>query len=788
MEISFYWTTSSQIDWSATGKFIDDLAGMKVLLSGTFSLIVVYALLIIVARAITPFVYDAIGNYLRLTAQSFKCQLRCFERRELSLFLFDHGENMEAGTILHTITEYSYGARHALRGRFLVVIVYLLMLAVYTRQTDRPYEHLCGSLPFTLIGDTDSNDGEFCAEVDDLGRRPFPYELFATPDVLDEAKGCPREWAPWEFASGHKAPLEPVDWLPDEPVPGFQRWYNRNHSADAFYYNPRWDPLRIPNTQAPILPALQEAFGNHDVTIRNVILITLESTRKDVFPLKNSSRMHEVIQRSHEPAEDLDVYRLLANFSRTSELITGEFSGFDHTDNARDLPLGTWKNLSDAVGGLNVQSAITSSTYTLKNLLTSHCGVGSLPVDFAKEATQDIYQPCLPQVLELFNLQKRSNYSNGNQSAENLLMQMWSTAFVQSVTDQYDDQETIIHKVGFAESVARAQIRASKSKHYPPTEAEAHYFGYPETQAKPYMRDIIVKARDSGRRLFLSHMTSSTHHPWVLPSSTQSQEYMGNRGWSDHSDLNNYLNTVKYSDGWLAEIMDMLEETGAINETLVVVTGDHGFAFREDDSSFTTYNGGHVSNFKVPLVFYHPLLPRLHLTAQASTMSVLPTILDLLVSSGSLDSADQNVAKHLLGEYEGQSLVREYQATYKGRKAWHVSLINPGGAFLAISAAALPFRLIMPLCHTAMLRFTDLSNNADEHVKLEAWSIEGLSTSVAAIYGVDAAQWTIEAKAVGTWWFWETKRLWGFGSSSRQNITDEWVGHHDDEPVDPSSE
>lgn len=181
----------------------------------------------------------------------------------------------------------------------------------------------------------------------------------------------------------------------------------------------------------------------------------------------------------------------------------------------------------------------------------------------------------------------------------------------------------------------------------------------------------------------------------------------------------------------------------------------------------------------MPLVFYHPELPRLHLNVQASTMSVLPTILDLLSASGNLNSADQNITSHLLNEYEGQSLIREYQAMSHGRQQWHVSLINPGGAMLAISSAAYPYRLVMPLCHTAMFRFSDTERDVDEHSKVESWSIESLSTSVAALYGAEAAKWVVQAKTLGTWWFWESRRLWKFGASSRQNITNQWLGHKD---------
>lgn len=543
---------------------------MKVLASGTTNLIIVYFLLLLLTRATTPYVYETVGKWLRLVVELIKPQINRLKWIKLFSLQGGEGDGID-GVLPFAVEEYSHETNNIFRIAFTVASMYLILLFTYTHYTDSPYEHLCGSLPFTLTRNAESNDGEFCIENDNLERHPFPFELLDMQRSAEEKNNLFKGWSPWDFASGYSKPLEHVDWLPNEPVSGFERWYNSDEKTDTIYYNPKWDPLRISNTQAPLLETLQQAFINTSVTIRNVLFITLESTRKDVFPLKKVSRMQEMIQQSHSIPGDSELFRLLANFSRTSEFLTGEESGFEMSDIRQTIPAGSWSKPMDGKGGINLQSAITSSTYTLKNLLSSHCGVGSLPVDFAKEATQDIYQPCLPQILKLFNLQKDAIRSPG---AKPLLAQQWDTAYIQSVTDQYDCQDVIIRKMGFDETVARANIRDPNSKHYPPTEPEAHYFGYPESQAKPYMRDIILKARESGRRLFLSHLTSSTHHPWVLPASTQRQDYTGHEGWADHSDLNDYLNTIKYSDGWLREVMDMLEETKIINETLVVITGD----------------------------------------------------------------------------------------------------------------------------------------------------------------------------------------------------------------------
>lgn len=140
----------------------------------------------------------------------------------------------------------------------------------------------------------------------------------------------------------------------------------------------------------------------------------------------------------------------------------------------------------------------------------------------------------------------------------------------------------------------------------------------------------------------------------------------------------------------------------------------------------------------------------------------------------------QQAASHLIHEYEAQSLLRPYKPFDKGRQAWNFGLINPGGSLLSIGSAAKPWRLIMPLCKTAMWRFTDIDVDPNERNKIEEWNIATLINTVAKKHGSEAAKWVRDAEAVGTWWVWERRRLWGYTGAGRMNITEAWTGHKDD--------
>lgn len=100
-------------------------------------------------------------------------------------------------------------------------------------------------------------------------------------------------------------------------------------------------------------------------------------------------------------------------------------------------------------------------------------------------------------------------------------------------------------------------------------------FRYPENEIDPYLRDVVNDTIRNNERLFLSHFTSTTHHPWGTPADYHEEQYFAEDGiMAKHEDMNNYLNAVRYVDTWLGDMMGILDEAGIANETLVVLIGD----------------------------------------------------------------------------------------------------------------------------------------------------------------------------------------------------------------------
>jgi arylsulfatase A-like enzyme len=701
------------------------------------------------------------------------------------------------------------------RAKFLVPIGTVVVLLL-VRPRHFPFGHMSNTLPFTLWEVFSKPTDEMC-----FGSLSGDFPPFPLPDVLAEinwepANGAFPGWKPKVNRTFTKD-LERPSWLPEEPTRGFERWYpdaifdgprgkhgkhgEHGHGgppggppggpgrrpppphhegmfSEGINYDPITDPLRISNLDKDLIDSIAATLKEHKVSIKHVVLLSMESTRKDVFPFKKDSHLHISITESHTSNfSTAEVNRELGELTRNAEILTGEASGFGFGGFEYSAArAGSWRNLKKDNGGLNIQGALTGSTSSLKSILGSHCGVHPLPVDFTVEVRRTIYQPCLPSILSLFNHNKPEykKYRPGPDGRKFPRTAMedrpWRSVSVQSMTDQYDHQDRLYTHIGFQETIVRDTLLDPSAPH-PPTEKEVNYFGFAETQIKPYLRDLFEAAESKNERLFLSHFTSTTHHPWAVPESFgESKDYVQRSRWHGEGALNKYLNTIKYQDNWIGQFMDLLEDVGVADETLVVMVGDHGWAFEEDAAFHGTFENGHIANLKVPLVFHHPSLPRLQLEINATSTSILPTILDLLSSTSSLNKQDTEIANNLVHQYEGQSLIRPFVPEKNGRRAWNVGVLNAGGAVLSVTSAGQKYHLVLPICKNGVYRLTNLVTDPTEYNAVEAYSIEELCKKILLNYRApEAAQeWVKEAAKVGKWWALEQRRRWRFEGAALQ--------------------
>lgn len=123
--------------------------------------------------------------------------------------------------------------------------------------------------------------------------------------------------------------------------------------------------------------------------------------------------------------------------------------------------------------------------------------------------------------------------------------------------------------------------------------------------------------------------------------------------------LNFYGNLMKLVDGYLVEILDKLEETGQLGDTVVIRTSDHGemgLAHTMQQKNFNFYE----ETLRIPLVFSNPELFGKAKKSQelVSHVDLLPTLASLVSAPSEArnpDWAGVDYSKQLLGASKKQT-------------------------------------------------------------------------------------------------------------------------------------
>ncbi|EED15230.1 conserved hypothetical protein [Talaromyces stipitatus ATCC 10500] len=761
-QFGFFYVTGAEVRWNAASTLASDKAGFNLLLSGLMPVFAFGTLLFTLSWILAPLITFILDSWLNAVGNAFA------------------GLSFRSRQYLPLTNEPKEPRRRKYLALSITLIALFIILGIDIYRPQVPYDHISGTVPFTLAAAFQNQNATCLSD-----QQPFPLSDLVAPNLWEPENGRYKGWKPGSQSSAADlATVMAPSWAPESWPAGFGRWARKGQNStqeDALLamsdavcpggnsryniYNPTLDPMRITNLDLDVLAPVQEALKDHAVPIKHVFLIEMESARKDIFPLKAGSHLYQQIIDAHESASEEDLYELnsrLAAMTPVAEQITGESGNFNlKSDELRNnLTADSWKDPSaPGMGGINVIGALTGSSLSFKSLVGSHCGVGPIPVDFMFETEAEVYQPCIMHILKLFNQLK----NEGQKEATDMRSQRWKSVFLQSVTGEFDNQVQLSLQIGFEESIFKENISTASAKHWHKGMKEINYFGYEEPEIYPYLKDTIEDAKANGERLFLTHFTSTTHHPWGLPAGVEVEDYWPRNGFaSEHQPMNKYLNSVRYVDEWLGNVLELIEETGIANETLIVFVGDHGQAFEEDHHVTGTFENGHISNFRVPIVFRHPQLPRLDVHANATSISILPTILDLLITTNSLNDIDRDVASDIIQEYEGQSLLRPYKNSHNGRQAWNMGIINTGGTMLSVASAAAPYRLVLPLTRDFTFVFSDLSKDPYEIDLVEDWDFYSLVHTVKRKHGHDAAHWLKDAEKVARWWVNERKRLWNY--------------------------
>lgn len=738
--LACYMTIHTEPDWN-NANIVLDPAWWSVLPAGLASLALVSAAMTVLAAATQQFWLVIADMTVDVLAYPFR---RCFGKSKYNklnadeprpkyeddalnasnetdaqgLLAYRDEDAAEQG--LHFDTQLPAPSKSAMAGYVICgLVVFATALTTIVRPHDAAFTLMSWTLPLQPIVDLTSEGGPVAVTTHNTGPN-------SVTDLLH----------------GKTALSTPVSlpWLPDgAPLLGFEDWYQDG----AEHYSAEADPLKVSNMQDQLIPQLQGALA--DVDIRHVVIVKMESIRKDVFPVKQNGKIwNKLAESTTDKTLSGKVRERLATLTPLANSLTCDYDdGFEHQNRT-------------CRGGISANNAFTTSTYTLKSVIATLCGIGPIAADFNVEAKSHFYQPCLTHVLHALNALDHPKTAKAGKEFQPF---PWKSFYFQAATDTFDNQAALFPILGYksANVITKEYLQSESAKFGKSTLQDVNYFSIPEVALEDYIRDAFQSAQENNERVFLTHLTSTTHHAFGIPAE---EHYVHMSENKELEDLSNYINAVGYSDRWLTKLMSILEEQGVANETLVVFSGDHGMPVAEN--GVATYHNDETASFHVPIVLSHPKLPNIAIDGVVSTMQILPTILDLLVESNSLSDKDIIAASDLAINYEGQSLLRPlHPAADNGHGDWQFSVTNPGGATLAVRDGRRPnWRLTFPIASGQDWHFVDAASNSTGIFSL---SFDTLHIRAKNQLGDEVADWVEEAAIVSRWWLDENQKRWRYG-------------------------
>lgn len=733
--VSFYIVAGAEIHWR-NADIMADSGSWNLLLSGLMSFIVVILLTLVFSWVLQRACYGLFGwgadivnwpftvaqralqrfidpryRYTRVTQQDIEYAKEDYASTDDDDSASDTSAEVETPTKLQTTLR-------RLPYIVLVILLTALSVTVIMRPRDASLTFLSwttGLLPFI----------DFSSTSPTLKKLPSYY-------------GTGIQYT-WDNRSALADPTH-YHWLPEKELGGFEDWY-----AGRKHYSAAADPLKISNLKEPLLESLRKTLK--DVPVKHVILFFLESTRDDLFPIKKDgiiwNRFAETYPDHNLPQEARDK---MATLTPVANYITGDYDdGFEHAEKKKR-------------GGARFTNTKTTSTYTIKSMLGTVCGLAPVVGDFNVDYQHHIYQPCLPHIFEAFNQVDDTQVTRGPYQGSK-----WKSYSYQTTTLHYDNHIKLMERMGYPleNMVDREYLRSKEAKHGPITLPDINGFAFEEDPLEDYIRDLFVDARKDNERVFLTHITSTSHHRFKMPAH---EKYVPLAKGLDM--FSHYVNSEGYDSKWIQKVLNVLDDEGVADETLIVFVGDHGLSMPENDIVSPYYNPN-VGVDHVPLILSHPKLPAFDVHDAVHSSQILPTVLDILLETGSLNNASRDVATDLIQNFEGQSLIRPLNVYNEqtGQGHWQYTIINPGGAVLSVRDARYPERhLVVPIIDNVEWRFSNITVDPTERDAVQDFDFISFLRNVEAKHGRKVAEWVEEGAFMSRWWVEENTKRWRFGA------------------------
>lgn len=190
---------------------------------------------------------------------------------------------------------------------------------------------------------------------------------------------------------------------------------------------------------------------------------------------------------------------------------------------------------------------------------------------------------------------------------------------------------------------------------------------------------------------FFSFIFLDSVHAYDFPKSPEFEYFKPYWKSVNHMELNNsfdpteylarYKNAVRYSDSLIQKVLDFLKQKKLLDNTIVVISSDHGDEFNDNKLNFWSHGGNFTDpQIKVPMVIHWPGKKPANVEYMTSHLDLVPTLLPEVLGCSN-PTEDYSVGQNIWREARRRNWV--YSSGYS-RDAFvekdRIVLINKAGA------------------------------------------------------------------------------------------------------------
>jgi hypothetical protein len=141
----------------------------------------------------------------------------------------------------------------------------------------------------------------------------------------------------------------------------------------------------------------------------------------------------------------------------------------------------------------------------------------------------------------------------------------YETVFVQSAPLGFMGKDKFMPRAGFAQVHGFEWFKMEKSR---------GQWGVDDGAFFAQVQPLIESLRSAEKPFFMTMLTAGTHHPFTVPESFVSDNESGS-----------FAHAVDYLDQALLPFLEYLEQSGILDDTLVIITSDESFGIDGTDDS-----------------------------------------------------------------------------------------------------------------------------------------------------------------------------------------------------------